>query len=460
MAIKVLFINTVNPSEEIESRYPALGIGYLVSSLRNHFGDNFFEFKVISADVEAVLENFNPDIAAITSVTQNFNIAKEHARIAKEKKIPVIIGGIHISMEPQSLTDDMDVGVAGEGEKTIVRLFELLVKNKTFNKEGLRDIKGIVFKDSDGKIVITQKEEEIFPLDNIPLPARDLFKIKGHSYLFSSRGCPYRCAFCASTHFWGRVRFFSAKYVVREIRELVEKYNVKLISFYDDLMIADLNRLKELVLLLKKEGLEKKVRFSLNARANLLTEEVVRLLKEMNVVSVGMGLESGNERILKYLKGDNIKVSDNSSAIKNLKKYKIAANASFVIGSPDETEEEILETYNFIKHSELDFFDTYVLTPFPGTPLWDAVLKRGLVSNEMDWSRLNVNFGKNFKKVVIVSQILSREKLYKLYQKFQKRRLFIAMKNLIRHPFFFDICGIMLGVVINKLKFLKNRKAS
>lgn len=440
MAIKVMLINAINPYAEIEYRYPPLGLGYLVSSLRRYFGVDTFEFKVVNNLTETEGSAFRPEIVGITSVTQNYSIAREYANRFKKKGIPVLIGGIHISMLPSSITPDMDVGVMGEGERTITDIFELFMNQGALATEELKKIKGIVYRDPEGHLHITEERDPIIPLDQIPFPARDLFPVERHSYLFSSRGCPYRCVFCASSRFWGKVRFFSAEYVLQEIIELVERYRVKLISFYDDLMMADVERLKKLVRLLQKENFLGRVKFSLNARANLLTEEVVRLLKDMNVVSIGMGLESGNERILHYLKGKNISVEDNRAAIRLLKKYQIAANASFVIGSPDETKEEILDTFRFIKTSGLNFVDTYVLTPFPGTPVWEMAEKNGAVRDDMEWDRLNVNYGEN-RSPVILSNTLEKSEIDRLFAKFQRQRLYIAAKNVWSHPFFWDICS-------------------
>jgi anaerobic magnesium-protoporphyrin IX monomethyl ester cyclase len=449
MAIKVMFINAINPYAEIEYRYPPLGLGYLISSLRRHFGADTFKFKVVNNLTEAEGSNFEPEIVGITTVTQNYSIAKGYASLFRKRGIPVLIGGIHISTLPSSLTPDMDVGVIGEWERTIIDIFEGFINKGALPKDDLNQIKGIVYRDSAGHLHITEEREPIIPLDQISFPARDFFPIERHSYLFSSRGCPYRCVFCASSRFWGKVRFFSADYVLQEIIELVERYRVKLISFYDDLMIADVGRLKILVQLLEKGGFLGRVKFSLNARANLLTEEVVRLLKDMNVVSVGMGLESGNERILHYLKGGNISVEDNRAAIRLLKKYHIAANASFVIGSPDETREEILDTLRFIKTSGLNFVDTYVLTPFPGTPIWAIGEKNGAVGDDMEWERLNVNYGKN-PRPVILSKTLERTEIDRLFAKLQRERFWIAAKNVWTHPFLSDICRLLIRKMIDK----------
>ncbi|MBI2266386.1 MAG: radical SAM protein [Armatimonadetes bacterium] len=188
----------------------------------------------------------------------------------------------------------------------------------------------------------------------------------------------------------------------------------------------------------------------------------MRLLAEMNVVSVGMGLESGSQRVLQYLKGKNSGIEENRSAIRMLKKYKIAANASFIMGCPDETREEILETLDFIKKSDLDLFDVYVLTPFPGTPTWTYALERGLVSEEMDWDRLNVTFASHHKKAIILSEVLTREELHRLFQEFRKLQFCMIGKNILRHPFLMDIPRMVGNKLIEKscqaVSFLVGKK--
>lgn len=173
----------------------------------------------------------------------------------------------------------------------------------------------------------------------------------------------------------------------------------------------------------------------------------------MNVVSVGLGLESGNERILTYLKGGSITVQQNKEAIKIFKKYKIAVNASFVIGSSSETKEEIMQTYNFIKETPFDLVDIYVLTPYPGTPIWRHALERGLVSDNMNWERLNVNFERN-KRAIILSEKLSKEEIYNIYKKFRRLRLLKNLKNIWRHPLVVDLPRYVFGLIFEKINLL------
>jgi len=252
--------------------------------------------------------------------------------------------------------------------------------------------------------------------------------------MFTSRGCYYRCTFCASSRFWDKVRFFSAEYVVNEIKYLIKKYDVEQIGFWDDLFTADKKRVKQIFELLKKEDILGNVSFSCNVRSNLVNNEIVQLLKQMNVKSVGMGLESGSPITLEYLKGRNISIKDHIKAIKTLKKYGIKPHTSFIIGSPKESREEILQTFRFIKENQLDSFDIYVLTPFPGTPVWDYAKERNLVSEDMDWDILNVNFGENHDNAIILSEKLTKDEIYKLFLLFANEKRKIMIKRALRNP--------------------------
>ena len=247
-------------------------------------------------------------------------------------------------------------------------------------------------------------------------------------------------------------RLASARYVAEEIKELYYNYGAKLISFYDDLFIVNKKRLHDLIKLLSVDGILGKVRFSCSARANLINDETAKLLKELGVVSVALGLESGHPRTLKYLKGPNITVEDNTNAVKTLDKNGIAPNAAFVIGSPTETKEEIMTTYNFIKSVPLRNFNVYVMTPFPGTPIWAEAIAQGLLSEDFgQWEVLDtVHFGKYYKTAVIVSNELSREELYKIYKVFQRLRYWVFLKNAYRHPFIKDVPRMTVALVKEK----------
>ncbi|MFX1451907.1 MAG: B12-binding domain-containing radical SAM protein [Promethearchaeota archaeon] len=438
MKTNFLLINAIDSSKSNETNYPPLGIGYLISSLRNKFGERSINFRVVDTEIEKEINNFSPDIVGISAVSQNYNKAAFYAKIAKKFGIPVLCGGVHISMMPLSLTRHMDVGVIGEGEITICDLFDLFIKKRKLYENDLKKIKGIIYWKKDGKIATTEKREQISPLDSIQFPARDLLNIKSKTYMFTTRGCAYRCSFCASSRFWKKVRFFSAEYVVNEIELLVNKYNVNHISFQDDLFSLDLNRIKKIIKLLNKRDLSNRVTFSGAIRANLVNENVIQLLKQMGLASLGLGLESGCNKILKFLKRDNIKIEDNKNAIQIIKKFGIDVYGSFIIGSPQEDKKDILETLKFVKKSKLKGIGVYVLTPFPGTPVWEIARSKGLVNENMEWKRLNVNFGENHESAVIVSEKLTRKELYNLYLRFiryqKKMDRYTDIKKGLKNP--------------------------
>ncbi len=451
--MRILLISAINPHIEIEIRYPQLGLGYLVSYIRKKLGKNSHVFKIINRNVDEILDSFKPDLVGISCFSPNYGIVKKYAALCKKRKLPVIVGGIHISLLPDSFTNEMDVGVLFEGEETFAELVQLYDSSGRFDTDSLSSVKGIIYLDNK-KLILTEPRPLIGNLDEIPIPARDLLNLRGtHLSMFSSRGCPYRCIFCASSRFWVTTRLASAQYVANEIKELYYNYGAKLISIYDDLFIVNKRRLAELREILSNDGILGKVRFSCSARANLINDTMAKQLKNLDVVSVALGLESGHPRILKYLKGDSVSIEDNNRAVKILHQNGIAPNAAFVIGSPFETKEEIKTTYNFIKSVPLRNFNVYILTPLPGTPIWSEAIERGIIREDFnDWNVLDaVHFGRHYKKAIIMSQELSRNELLKIYRSFQRLRYWVYLKNAYHHPFTKDVPKMLCALIKEKV---------
>jgi len=437
-----LFVNAVNPFVEAQNRYPALGLGYLIATLRREFGDGV-EMLVVEDGVEEALRDWRPDLLAISSVSQNYKLAMTYARLGREARIPVVVGGYHITELPQSLTTDMDVGVIGEGEKAICDLVELYLEHGSLPASRLADVEGIVFW-RDGEQTLTRPREVVGrttkSLDELPMPDRSMMRVRPHSNMLTSRGCPYNCTFCASTRFWPNIRYFSPEYMIEEVKHLRDAFGVRYITFHDDLFIANVKRLEEFHELVLREGLPGQgFRFSCASSATRITDDMARMLKEMNFVSVSMGLESGNQEVLTRLKGRAFKVEINEQAVHTLHRHGIHPHASFIIGEPQETLDQMQETYDFIRRNPLSLVNIYVLTPLPGTPVWHAAKDKGLVSDDMDWDLLNISFELDWQRVILVSDTVSREALHRMYQKLRRLRLVKYAKALATHPFQMDL---------------------
>ncbi len=434
--MKMLFVSTVDVGNPVEVMFPPLGLAYIASYLRNRLPGA--DIRIIYDRVEQEIREFNPDILAISSVSQNFHAAKQYAKTGKAYGLPVIVGGAHITSIPSTMTEHMDIAVLGEGEETMSEIIRS-VQDSGYSMSSLREVPGIAYREN-GTINFSPPRREITPLDSIPFPARDLLPIprNGIVHLFSSRGCPYKCRFCASTHFWNKLRFFSAEYVMEEIDNVVARYHPVSIGFYDDLFIASKKRLFEIVELVMRKGYHKKLEFVLNGRANLITEEVAAALKKMNVVRVNMGLESGSKETLAFLKGETASVEMNGRAVELLENLGISTHGTFIIGCPGEAEKDIMQTEAFIRKSRLSSFEVYLLTPLPGTPIWDLALKKGLVDNDMDWRKLMQQPRRGNGSKILMADQVPPERLYEYYMRLQKlkklRTLSSRIKTALKNP--------------------------
>jgi anaerobic magnesium-protoporphyrin IX monomethyl ester cyclase len=400
---KILFLNVVK-NISIQKRFYPLSFGYLKAYAKKN-GEDFISTYEEHLD-QNVLRKINPDVVAMTSVTENYNRSQQYAQTIKRfnSKIKIVIGGIHISSVPESLNQNMDVGIIGEGEQTFLELLQ-------HGFEPNLSIDGLVYRNG-GTLLITSKRDLIEPLDNIPHPDRSIFwdkprtVVEGASdfYMFSSRGCTNRCKFCSSSRFWEKLRLHSAKYVIEEIIQLKD-LGAKNICFYDDTFLANLDRAKEISEAVKDFGLT----FHVTARANQISDESAKTLKKMNVVGVGMGLESQVAKSLLWLqKGNTPEI--NQKAIDILKVNGLRYAASFIKGIPGETQKEFQVTLDFIKQNNIPH-DLYTLVKFPNTPLYEG---------STDWdscSMTNVfSPGVRVKKFFMRSQII-----HKTYRKVMRR---------------------------------------
>jgi radical SAM superfamily enzyme YgiQ (UPF0313 family) len=371
-----------------QTNLPPLGLGYLASFLRKAAKD----VHVVYEDDPPKIARYNPDIIGISSITRNFNASIDLARqIRKTCSSPIIIGGVHISAMPESLAECVDAGVIGDGEESFAAIVGSFSSKGRLQTEELHRIPGLAYWEN-GSVVQTETRRYETQLDKFPFPDRDIFIGKGfipyrsNMHMVTSRGCPYRCRFCYNRGAWGKYRYFSAHYVVEELRCILERYRPLSIGFIDDLFIANIKRLQEIVRLMCSRGLHRRAYYGGNARANLVNEKTMKLLKAMNMRELFFGFESASDRILSYLNKSGCTRETNQRAIDLCVAHGIPVKGSFIIGTPVETEDDLRETLDFIKKNMRAFMEISfgTLVPLPGTFFWDLAKEKGLIRDNFE----------------------------------------------------------------------------
>ena len=142
--IRILLVNAINPTVEVEGRYPNLGLGHLAASVQKHLPHEKITFLIVDHNIRETLKNFRPHLVGISSVSQNYNIALQYADFFTQQNIPVIFGGIHITALPQTLPKTAVAGCLGEAELTFVDLVKLFL-HEALIPERLKELPGIIF---------------------------------------------------------------------------------------------------------------------------------------------------------------------------------------------------------------------------------------------------------------------------------------------------------------------------
>jgi radical SAM superfamily enzyme YgiQ (UPF0313 family)/SAM-dependent methyltransferase len=365
-----------------------LGLGYL----KSYAQERLPQLQIEIHDSLAALLASKPDVAGVSTSTENFAIALAHIeRIRSELGIPVLLGGIHVTLMPQTTPPGV-IGVVGEAETTVVELMAHFLCARRFEPEVMTAIPGLVFHGEDGQLVRTAARPLIEPLDQIPYPDRAALGIQpgreSWLYMFTSRGCPYACKFCVSRKHWSRYREFSADYVLGEIAHLIRDFQVRHIHFFDDLFVVNRKRLRAIAAAFTERKLS--IETSCAVRANLVDDELCQLLKQLNVSEVMFGAESFSEPVLKVLKASSVTVADNLRAMEILKRHGIKLNVTVIFNAPEERREDLLASWKAlfaaIREGKINKMAWGLLRPYPGSDYWDAACARGIVGDEMDWN--------------------------------------------------------------------------
>lgn len=404
-----------------------LNLGYIAAYLIEKGHKNVdIHIGAFETDKEIISDASDADIIGFTATSPMMKHAEEMAMEVKENNPNTIIvfGGSHPSVLPENTlkNENIDAVVRGEGEMTMLEIVGAVEKEASF-----KEITGMSYKNN-GDIIHNPDRGLIKDIDTIPFPARNLisqdkfleigYKKYGDrgAWVFSSRGCPYHCTYCASWRIWTRKwRARSPENIIKEIQELVDTYNVDRINFADDTFTISRERVVEFCDLLKRENLQ--ISWGCNVRVDNVDKKLFEIMKSAGCTDVWIGAESGSPIILKDIK-KGITLTQIKNAFKWSKEAGLKRRAYLMIGSPKESRETIFQTEKLVDETKPDTLEFSILTPYPGCENYEMAKKERYVSDDMDWSRIDLFFSDC---ALMSTQYLSKEEVRKEHERLSEK---------------------------------------
>ena len=403
----------INPAE-FETKYnkapslnrmvfPPLGLAYIAAVLE----ENDHKVSILDGpplnigdkELKDTLRKTKPDIVGIQAFTSAiYNAIETTETIKKERPdTKIVLGGCHPTFMPDEtleMSKNIDYVVRGEGEYTFLNLIKAIEDGK--NGDKIKAIKGLSFRNN-GSITHTPDAPLIEDLDSLPFPARHLLPMDEYHYfgakremqsLLSSRGCPFKCRFCAVGAFYKNTwRPRSAINVVDEIEQIREKFGIRAIAVMDDMATFSKKRIRAICNEIIERDLD--IYWGTVSRVDTVNHETLKLMAKARCLQVMVGVESGSQKILKN-SHKGIKVDQIQRFFKWCKKLGMDTVASIVFGLPGETKDTLLETLNFIIKLNPGVAVFSAATPFPGTPFWNEAKQNGWLPKDTKWSDLTM----------------------------------------------------------------------
>ncbi|MBS3171461.1 cobalamin-dependent protein [Candidatus Woesearchaeota archaeon] len=344
-------------------------------------------------ELEQYIKNNNFDVVGVAMLTSMFSQSLEVCKVAKKvnKNIKTVVGGSHASVMPMETAQEesIDVVTIGEAEITFKELLDAFEKNLP-----LTNIKGIVYKEN-GIIKKNEPKQKVQDLDFFPIPDRKLIKMYLYrpsvSYykrlpaytMITTRGCPYRCTFCATAN--TGYRMHSTPRVIEEMKILVEEFGAKEILIRDDTFTLSRKRTIELCDAIIKEGLHKEVIWDCITRAGLVDLDLLKKMREAGCCGIHFGVEGGTQELIDTIHKDAT-LDQIRNAFKWARQVGLETRGYFMIGLPGAKKEDDLATINFAKELDPDWAQFTVTVPYPGTQLYKEAKEYGnLTSSSADW---------------------------------------------------------------------------
>ncbi|MCK4351969.1 B12-binding domain-containing radical SAM protein [candidate division WOR-3 bacterium] len=455
-AVQTNIYNVEVPSPEEHLKTPSISL--LLSTHQSYIKALRDRTHYVWGEITDVLHEWQPDIVGISVMTAKYTSAKIVSELVKEyrKDCVVIWGGPHPTVAPEDILREcqVDFVVRGEGEDTVCELIDLLAGYTT-----VEIIDGISYKRRE-KVIHNRNRELIKELDELSFPARHLlwrqeaYPPAAFGHLEAARGCPYRCTFCNTQAIWGRrVRKRALKNVIKEIKEIQNLYKTILFHFVDESFTIDRNYVLGLCRKIRDEKLD--ISWVCTTRVDRIDDDLLREMKQANCNAISVGIESGSQRMLKLIKKD-ISIDKIKTATNLLVKNNIDWHAYFMIGFPQETENDLQATIKMMREITPSTFTLSIYTPYPGTELFQLTKQYGLLSDNIDWSRFSHQSPEN---VFVKSISKEKFKLYSHYitkfvNKYNNSPISMLRRALLRKELYFKHPKLFIKLAMKPLRRL------
>jgi len=441
-----IFLDSKSSKKRVGDKHQPLGLLTLGTMLKR-FTDH--EVKICDECVDDIAESdidsFKPDLVGISITTPLMQRAAAIAAHAKKRGITVAMGGPHVSAVPEQVLEESEADVAAVGEGDFII-------GDICNQKPWEEIDGIAYK-VNGSIRVNPRRPPIHDLDALPYPARNLLDIqKYHSdgelgfplprreslmRLFTSRGCQYRCGFCASYNVWGRsVRYRSAESVLDEINRIISDYGVRNFVFMDDFFTASLERVQKICEMILQQGL--KVRWVCSSRINM-PKDILQVMKQAGCSLISFGIESGSDKVLKSIRKGQSR-EQIFKTFQMTKEIGIRTKTTFIVGLPAEGEEDFEQTMKLLLKINPDYLWVSMFFPFPGTELYDTIKAS---NNDFDFNKVSYFHSNDpvvlarhrrmvrafYLRTGYLRNILRNISLSEITYQFQLARAFMTLRN-------------------------------
>jgi anaerobic magnesium-protoporphyrin IX monomethyl ester cyclase len=337
---------------------------------------------------------YEPDVLGISTTTMDY--VESLAVVSGVKnRLPgtfTVMGGPHVSFtDRQTLRQcpELDAVVRGEGEKTFEELLSAVR-----SRADVSGIKGLTCR-VNGSIQRNPDRPFVQDLDSLgfaayhllPMEAYRMGKGRPFACMVTSRGCPFQCSFCSSSNLFGKKwRYRSPEHVVAEMEYLRDRFGCGEVEILDDTFTVSPERVDRICDLLIDKNLG--LLWSASSRIGMLTAESARKLKRAGCTTLYLGFESASQEVLDSL-CKNIKLEDAWKTMEVVRNAGLRVIGSFILGCPADTLETIKKTIRFAKELSPRYAQFTLLTPYPGTPLYDEAQSLGLIA-ERDWSKYTI----------------------------------------------------------------------